>query len=88
MDVIEWLIEGDPAVRWQALRDLAGADGATVAAARSRVAREGLGAALLGAQGADGGWHAPGKPDWLVTLFSVLEGGLSRPSRTPHSPAR
>lgn len=56
MDVTGWLLESDPAVRWQALRDLTDASGDEVAAARSRVATEGWGARLLEARDADGQW--------------------------------
>ena len=71
MDVLGWLCDGDPAIRWQALRDLADADAATVAHERARVARTGLGAALLAQQGDDGAWHLAGEPDWVPTLFSL-----------------
>ena len=50
MSVIDWLLEGDPAIRWQVMRDLLDADPDRVAAERSRVAREGWGARLLALQ--------------------------------------
>jgi hypothetical protein len=53
---IDWLLESDPAIRWQVLRDLTNAPAADVAAERARVAREGWGAQLLALQGADGLW--------------------------------
>lgn len=56
MDVIEWLLAGDPAVRWQTLRDLTDAPAEQVAAARALVATEGWGAALLAARDEGGGW--------------------------------
>lgn len=56
MDVVDWLLEGDPSIRWQVLRDLADAPSAVVAAERARVAREGWGAHLLAAQREDGHW--------------------------------
>jgi hypothetical protein len=68
MDVIAWLLEGDPAIRWQVMRDLIDAEPETVAAERARVVREGLGAAILARQGADGAWHRADEPDWLPTL--------------------
>ena len=57
MDVLAWLLDSDPALRWQVLRDLAGASEATVARERGRVAVEGWGARLLDLQGDDGLWE-------------------------------
>src|SRR5690349_7039721 len=54
--VIAWLLDGDPSIRWQVLRDLVGAPAEEVAAERGRVAAEGWGARLLALQGADGSW--------------------------------
>src|SRR5260221_6270750 len=54
--VIQWLLDADPAIRWQALRDVIGAPAEEVAAERARVATEGAGARLLALQGADGSW--------------------------------
>jgi hypothetical protein len=54
--VVDWLLDSDPAVRWQALRDLTSAPEEEVAAERARVATEGAGARLLALQGADGRW--------------------------------
>ncbi|HJP77774.1 MAG TPA: squalene cyclase [Pseudonocardiaceae bacterium] len=56
MAVIDWLLDSDPALRWQVLRDLTGATPAEVAAERARVAIEGWGARLLAARDADGQW--------------------------------
>jgi hypothetical protein len=56
MSVIEWLLDSDPSIRWQVMRDLIGESDATVAGERSRVAVEGWGARLLDLQGADGHW--------------------------------
>lgn len=53
---IRWLLESDPGVRWQALRDLTDSPGEAVAAERARVASEGLGARLLALQAPDGRW--------------------------------
>lgn len=54
--VIEWLLAGDPAIRWQVMQDLLDAPAAEVAAERARVATEGWGAQLLALQRADGSW--------------------------------
>jgi hypothetical protein len=56
MTVLDWLLESDPAVRWQALRDLVHAPAEVVAAERARVAMEGWGFRLLALQGEDGQW--------------------------------
>ena len=56
MTVRDWLLDSDPAIRWQALRDLADAPAEVVAAERARVATEGWGARLLALQGDDGQW--------------------------------
>ncbi len=65
MDVIGWLLDSDPAIRWQVLRDLVGAPAADVEAERARVARHGWGAALLDAQAADGRWDGGTyRPGW------------------------
>jgi len=47
MEVIDWLLDGDPAIRWQVLRDLTEAPPDQVAAERARVETEGWGARLL-----------------------------------------
>jgi hypothetical protein len=54
--VIAWLLDSDPSIRWQVMRDLTGAPAGQVAAERARVATEGVGARLLALQGADGAW--------------------------------
>jgi hypothetical protein len=71
MDTIEWLLDSDPAIRWQAMRDLTDASPKAVAAERGRVAREGVGAEILGCQGVDGSWHRADAPVWLPTLFTM-----------------
>jgi len=54
--VVEWLLDSDPAIRWQVLRDLVEAPPEVVAAERARIASEGWGATLLALQGEDGTW--------------------------------
>jgi hypothetical protein len=56
MTALDWLLDSDPAIRWQVLRDLADAPAELVAAERARVATEGWGARLLELQGDDGQW--------------------------------
>jgi hypothetical protein len=50
--VLDWLLDLDPAVRWQVLRDLFDAPAEMVAAERA-LSNEGWGAALLALQGDD-----------------------------------
>jgi hypothetical protein len=56
VNVLDWLLDSDPAIRWQVLRELADAPAEVVAAERARVANEGWGARLLSLQGHDGQW--------------------------------
>jgi hypothetical protein len=72
MNPIDWLLDSDPAIRWQAMRDLTDASPAALVAERARVPHEGVGAEILACQGSDGPWHRPGDPDWLPTLFTFL----------------
>lgn len=58
MSVIDWLLDSDPAIRWQVMRDLTDAPAPEVAAERARVAKEGWGAGLLAKQRDDGQWDA------------------------------
>ena len=83
MDVIAYLLDADPAVRWQVLRDLTDASDEEVRAARARVATEGWGARLLAEQAEDGrwdggtyrpGWADDGRPffdSWTATHHSL-----------------
>lgn len=72
MDVISWLLDGDPAVRFQTLRDLADADATALAVERGRIADEGLGAEILGRQDPDGVWRLTGEPEWVPTLCNAV----------------
>lgn len=56
VNVTDWLLDSDPAIRWQVLRDLVHAPAEAVATERARVATEGWGARMLALQGEDGQW--------------------------------
>ena len=76
---IQWLLASDPAIRWQAMRDLTHAPLAEFAAERAKVATEGWGAAILAAQSEDGtGDPANRFPEWTVlrTLLLLHDMGL------------
>ncbi|HKV29392.1 MAG TPA: hypothetical protein VJT14_00065 [Candidatus Dormibacteraeota bacterium] len=87
MAVLDWVLDSDPSIRWQALRDLVGAPSEVVAGERARVATEGWGARLLALQGEDGQWEGgalfparrresaggdnEGQP-WTATAYSLV----------------
>ena len=82
MTVIDWLLDSDPAIRWQVLCDLTGASPDEVAAERARVEREGWGARFLALEDADGLWdggacfpasYTGGEPaqPWTATMHSL-----------------
>ena len=86
--VLDWLLDSDPALRWQVERDLAGAAPETWEATRARLAVEGMAAQLLSKQDADGQWAGgayfpkgffdgpeaddPGQP-WTATTWSLRD---------------
>ncbi len=53
---LKWLLDSDPAIRWQVMRDLTREAPDVIAAERSRVATEGWGAQLLAFQSPAGNW--------------------------------
>ena len=87
-NVLDWLLDSDPALRWQVQRDLAGESTATWEATRARVATEGFGARLLSKQDTDGQWAGgayfpagyfgspeaaqPGQP-WTATTWALKD---------------
>ena len=71
--VIQWLLDSDPSIRWQAMRDLTDASDEEVAAERARVATEGASARLLALQGADGRWGgAAWNRGWNSTMHVLM----------------
>lgn len=70
MVVTDWLLEGDPAVRWRTRRDLLDQP---FAADQALVATEGWGAELLSHQDPSGTW-AGGlySPKWTSTTYTLL----------------
>ncbi|MBP1137890.1 hypothetical protein JOE31_004122 [Arthrobacter sp. PvP023] len=83
MEALDWLLDSDPAIRWQVLRDLTGAPPEEVQAERDRVATQGWGARLLELQEENGQWDGgtyfpaqfdeseKGQP-WTATTYSLL----------------
>jgi hypothetical protein len=71
--VIEWLLDSDPAIRWQVMRDLTEAPADMVAAERSRVASEGWGLRLLDQQRPDGQWgDGVATPFWWSNMYTLV----------------
>src|SRR5689334_1249330 len=79
---LKWLLDSDPAIRWQVMRDLTDEAPGAIGAERSRVATEGWGAQLLARQSPAGNWG--GSPrGWrddlpkedrglLITFYSLV----------------
>jgi hypothetical protein len=70
---IRWLLDSDPSIRWQVMRDLTDASADAIIAERVRVATEGAGAQLLALQGADGRWGgAAWNRGWNSTMHVLM----------------
>src|SRR5215218_724546 len=86
--VRDWLLDSDPALRWQVERDVTDAAPEVWEATRARVAQEGYGAELLSKQDSDGQWaggayfpagyfgspeaEQPGQP-WTATTWALKD---------------
>ena len=91
MSVIDWLLNSDPAIRWQAMRDLTDAPADRVAAERARVATEGWGARLLALRREDGLWHTgTSDSEWpsLLALSMLRDMGLDASSEVARKAIR
>lgn len=70
---VDWLLDSDPAIRWQVLAGLTDADPEAVGVERSRVADEGWGGRLLDLQADDGNWGGGSyTPKWTSTTYTLL----------------
>jgi len=73
VSVIDWLLDADPSIRWQVLRDLTGTTAEMIASERSRVASEGWGARLLDEQRPDGQWgDGLAHPFWWTNMYTLV----------------
>ena len=71
--IVEWLLDADPSIRWQVLRDLTDAPLEVVSAERARVAEEGFGRALLEEQRPDGQWgDGVATPFWWSNMYTLV----------------
>lgn len=69
--IVKWLLDSDPSIRWQVMRDLAHEPDEVVAVERSRVASQGWGAGLLGHQTPDGHWGDDQEHGWMTTTDAL-----------------
>lgn len=72
MAALKWLLDSDPAIQWQVLRDLTDTPAGDVAAVRARVATEGWGARLLELQSPRGQWGADDDDGWMTTVYALV----------------
>lgn len=71
--VIKWLLDSDPSIRWQVMRDLTTESNELVVAERQRVATQGWGAQLLALQRPDGKWDGEiFLAKWATTFYALL----------------
>jgi hypothetical protein len=87
-DPIDWLLDSDPSIRWQVMRDLMDVPAHRIANERARIATEGLGALLLALQNADGSWGGRawnrGYDSTMHVLMLLREMGLAPSSEKAH----
>lgn len=69
--ITRWLLGGDPAIRWQVMRDLTQEPDDVITRERSRVASEGWGRALLDRQAPEGWWNRPDDEGWMITMDAL-----------------
>lgn len=86
--IIQWLLDSDPSIRWQVMRDLTHASADEIAAERAKVSVEGLGARLLALQGDDGTWGGTawnhGWDSTMHVLTLLRDFGLDPASEAAH----
>lgn len=73
MTVIDWLLDSDPSIRWQVMRDLTHDPAEVIAAERARIATEGWGARLLELQAPNGLWAGNAFSQDRTDTFHVQE---------------
>ena len=71
MNVMKWLLDSDPAIRWQVMHDLTDEDEKEIAIERSRVATEGWGARLLEFQSPRGHWGGRDDKGGMATVWNL-----------------
>lgn len=91
-ETLDWLMAGDPAIRWQTLRDLKGASRKAWQAERGRTVTEGWGARLMARQARDdtwgGGLYSPKWTSSTYTLLTLISIGIPRDCEAAQRGAR
>lgn len=73
LPLFDWLLDSDPAIRWQVQRDLLDAPAEVYMPERQRVGEQGWGAALLSRQDPDANWGGGiYSPKWISTTYTLL----------------
>lgn len=71
--LLKWLLEGDPAVRWQIMHDLLNAKRPDVEKERLKISKEGWGSRLLAMQEPSGLWGGGiYTPKWISTTYTLI----------------
>jgi hypothetical protein len=70
---MRWLLDSDPSIRWQVMRDLTDEPDEVITAEQALVASEGWGAQLLDLQTPDGHWGGDDRARaWMTTIYTLL----------------
>ena len=73
-DIISWLLEGDPVIRYQVFRDLLAESESVIKNERDRISKEGWGAEFLSRVNPTGGWGQQYyQPKWISTNYTLLD---------------
>lgn len=71
--ITEWLLDSDPSIRWQVMRDLLDSKQEIIASERNKIATEGWGSRLLSYQDSSGQWGGQlYNNKWLSTTYTLL----------------
>ena len=84
-ELVAWLLEGDPSIRWRVHRDILASPASTLARSAGTVAAEVWGAKLISLQDPDGRWGGGDySPKWISTTYTLLHlVWLGLPPRNP-----
>src|SRR5512137_366035 len=73
-EIIDWLLDGDPAIAYQTMRDILESPERKQRAAQREIARRGWGKAFLERQNQDGHWgRGAYQPKWICTHYTLMD---------------